>query len=659
MDELLVKDNELFAERYLIEKILGDGGMGRVYLARDTVLNDELIALKVLHNSYSRSKRQVQRFLREVQLSRKVTHQNVIRAFDAGLESGRLYFTMEYVDGSTLKDELSQRGSCMPEEAAETMIQVCQGLYAVHQAGIVHRDLKPANILRTKDGVIKITDFGVARPDFSELTAHDEVVGSTAYMAPEVWTGKDVGPAADMYALGVTFFEMLTGDLPFDADSPAELMWKHLEAPAPLITEFNPAFPEWLSKIIQFLLLKDLNHRPCSALEVSEYLRRCLDEDLPAADATSSAIHDQIFEESFQRTSNILRHAENRRSTLGYQPTNVDIDQDNPLSGLGLGAAIPARASLDAEMARSSLIEGVQHQLVRGKIVTNREQSQVLSPKRRKESQLLQALKSVLLLGFGALSTYILLTYVLSPALSARWVIALSNEANFIGVVLALSILLMQGVLISLPAYVCTAAFAGAMAGVNQGARFTALVLSALLLSCSLYLVEVEMQASKVRLKTSTRTHLTAIEPAFNTTFRATILAPYDAEYRLGMSEDYPTLSRQLGGEKQMGWLYAVPLVFLLFTLSMMMLETFGAHVSRKNLAGSVFLSAFMFSLLFLEGLNQELIRSLIFLTSVDAVITKIGIFHLTIDNYSIVCSFFNWIVFAVMAFLLSKIVRR
>jgi eukaryotic-like serine/threonine-protein kinase len=201
----------LFAGRYKIVRVLGSGGMGEVYLVKDALLGeDEFIALKVLHQQLSKDERQSKRFLREVQLTRKVTHPHIIRTFDAGEFGGRLYFTMEYVEGVSLKERMNGEPLSL-EETCRIVTHICEGLGAIHEAGIVHRDLKPANVMLLKDGGVKIADFGVARPRWSELTGENEVVGSAPFMAPEVWLGKEIGPAADLYAVGALAYEMVTG----------------------------------------------------------------------------------------------------------------------------------------------------------------------------------------------------------------------------------------------------------------------------------------------------------------------------------------------------------------------------------------------------------------------------------------------------------------
>ncbi len=274
MKEFSLSEEELFASRYKIIRHLGQGGMGEVYLVFDTILDNEQVALKILRSDFSTDEKHVQRFLREVSLTRKVTHPNIVRTFDVGVDAkNNLYFTMEYVTGHPLGERI-KRGPSSVDDVCRILMQVCDGLTAIHDEEIVHRDLKPGNVLEMEDGTVKITDFGVARPGVSNLTGHDEIVGSSHYMAPEVWVGRDISTPADIYALGVLAYELLTGCLPFDADNPAELMWKHLEEKPVQPAELSVDIPDWLNQLVLALLEKDHDKRPALASEVKDFIRR-------------------------------------------------------------------------------------------------------------------------------------------------------------------------------------------------------------------------------------------------------------------------------------------------------------------------------------------------------------------------------------------------
>ena len=299
--------------------------MGDVYLATDSLLGgDERIALKILHPQLCRDERHSKRFLREVQLTRKVTHQNVIRTYDVGHSDGRLYFTMEYVEGRPLSEIIAE-GPIRYEMACEITKAVCHGLDAIHAVGIIHRDLKPANIIILKSGDVKIADFGVARAGYSNLTRDNEIVGSAPYMPPELWLGREIGPASDLYALGVILYEMVTGILPFDGDSAPELMAKHLETTPPSPYELNSAVPQGFSALVLSLLQKSPEKRPDS---IQTFLAQMelMSRDDQAIDDSSTSFSGYIPSHSFQ-TSMMNRS----------QDFSSSVASSRPLSSLSIG----------------------------------------------------------------------------------------------------------------------------------------------------------------------------------------------------------------------------------------------------------------------------------------------------------------------------------
>lgn len=292
----------LFAERYRIGKSLGTGGMGSVYLVEDTLLDNSEVALKILHKELTADETQLQRFLREVQLTRQITHKNIVRTFDVGQDKGRVFFTMEYVPGASLKEVLEKYGKLQLEVAVPILVDVAQGLQAIHAEDVIHRDLKPANIILSRDGLARITDFGVARPQVSELTHHSEVVGSTPYLSPEAWTGKNIEYRTDIYALGIMAYEMVNGAPPFEAESPAEFMFKHLEEAPASLRKNNPDMPGWIDHLVLSMLAKDQHQRPQTAAEVGEVLADGIGgvaRDLKEA-VSASQMTEEEFEEQQQ-----------------------------------------------------------------------------------------------------------------------------------------------------------------------------------------------------------------------------------------------------------------------------------------------------------------------------------------------------------------------
>jgi len=218
---------ETIAGRYVIERVLGEGAMGVVYLVNDTLLEGLPVALKLLDRDVAANKEFLKRFFREVELTRVVNHSSVVRTYEVGSHDGLPFFTMEFCPARPINQFESGYFQDM-DRFLSVAIQICDGLAAIHEAGILHRDLKPENVLVTDSLIVKITDFGVARKHSSNLTLGEAIIGSPGYLAPEVWQGGEIGPAVDLYALGVILYELLTGIHPFNSDLLPRLMWMHI-----------------------------------------------------------------------------------------------------------------------------------------------------------------------------------------------------------------------------------------------------------------------------------------------------------------------------------------------------------------------------------------------------------------------------------------------
>ncbi len=249
------------SQRYEIVRHIGSGGMASVFLARDELLRGTEVALKVLNKEFAEDESYVSRFIQEVELMNKVNHPHVVRTFEIGRDAETIYFTMEYVKGGSLEQRIDSSLFDIKKTAA-LVLQICEGLQAIHRQDIVHRDLKPGNILFSLNDSVKITDFGVARPKGSRLTKKNQKVGSVCYMAPEIWLSKTPTPAADVYNLGVLLYEISTGELPFDGADPADLMSLHIKKMPEPPRVRNPETPVWLNSLIMSCLEKQIANRP-------------------------------------------------------------------------------------------------------------------------------------------------------------------------------------------------------------------------------------------------------------------------------------------------------------------------------------------------------------------------------------------------------------
>ncbi|MFC4548053.1 Stk1 family PASTA domain-containing Ser/Thr kinase [Paenactinomyces guangxiensis] len=251
--------------RYEIVNRVGGGGMAVVYKAKDLLLN-RYVAIKVLSESLSNDSEFIRRFSREAQAAASLSHPNVVNVYDVGRDGYTHYIVMELVEGPTLKQYIQERGPLPVEEAANIAVQICDGLAHAHENQIVHRDIKPHNILLGASGRAKVTDFGIARAaSSSTITQTGSVMGSVHYFSPEQARGGVIGEKSDIYSLGIVFYEMLTGQLPFDGDSAISIALKHLQEPVEDPRNLNPDIPDNVAQIILRALDKDPAMRYTSA----------------------------------------------------------------------------------------------------------------------------------------------------------------------------------------------------------------------------------------------------------------------------------------------------------------------------------------------------------------------------------------------------------
>ena len=264
---------ELFANRFEIAEEIGAGGMGMVYRALDRELGEQ-VALKILRSELVSDAASVERFKREIRLARHISSKHVVRTYDIGERDGVYFLTMEYVHGITVRELLHTRGRLGVAPTLAIACQLAYSLAAAHEQGVVHRDIKPENLLLDASGVLKVMDFGVARPTgaASGLTEVGLLVGTPSYMAPEQLFGEAFDQRADLYAAGVVLFECLTGRLPFEANSPVALIARVLRDPAPAPASLDPEIPAGVSEVVQRLLAKDPDDRFASAADLARML---------------------------------------------------------------------------------------------------------------------------------------------------------------------------------------------------------------------------------------------------------------------------------------------------------------------------------------------------------------------------------------------------
>jgi serine/threonine-protein kinase len=269
--------SNIIRSRYLVSRKLGEGGMSDVYLATDTLLNRE-VAIKILRQELSIDPVNLLRFQREANAASKLNHPHIVEIYDVGEEDGRHYIVMEVVRGKTLKELIQQRGALDIKEAIFIMRQIISAVGHAHTHNIIHRDIKPQNILVKDDGSIKIADFGIAMAmDATQLTQVDSVMGSVHYMAPECARGEMASVQSDVYALGIVFYELLSGQVPYAAEVSVQVALKHMQEDFPSVRSFNPSIPQSIENIIFKATAKNKAYRFESANDMLLSLEEALD----------------------------------------------------------------------------------------------------------------------------------------------------------------------------------------------------------------------------------------------------------------------------------------------------------------------------------------------------------------------------------------------
>lgn len=271
--------NKTIAGRYQLKRLIGQGGMADVYEAEDLILG-RTVAVKIMRSSLTGDPVYVTRFHREASAAAALSHKNIVEIYDVGDEKDDYYIVMEYVPGQTLKELIHKRGALHYVEAVDIMKQVVSATAKAHAIGIIHRDLKPQNIMVTDSGVVKIGDFGIASiQSLSQVTQTDTIMGSLHYLAPEIARGEKATAQSDIYALGIVFYELLRGEVPFNGESPVNIALKHMRDEIPSVRAFNPSIPQSVENIIMKATAKNIKDRYLSVSDMLDDLNHCLEAE--------------------------------------------------------------------------------------------------------------------------------------------------------------------------------------------------------------------------------------------------------------------------------------------------------------------------------------------------------------------------------------------
>ena len=273
----MIMKGQKISDRYQIIKTIGEGGMANVYLAYDTIL-DRNVAVKILRGELATDEKFVRRFQREALSASSLSNPNIVEVYDVGEDNGQYYIVMEYIEGKHLKALLKKRGKLTISEVIDIMLQITNGMSVAHDSYIIHRDIKPQNIMILENGLVKITDFGIAMAmNAQELTQTNSVMGSVHYLPPEQASGKGATLQSDIYSMGILMYELLTGTLPYRGDNAIEIALKHLKEALPSIKEELPNLPQSIENIILRSTAKNPKNRYNDAREMYEDLTTCLE----------------------------------------------------------------------------------------------------------------------------------------------------------------------------------------------------------------------------------------------------------------------------------------------------------------------------------------------------------------------------------------------
>ena len=304
----------LLCARYRLEERIGSGGMSTVYRAFDDTL-ERWVAVKVLHQSMHDDSVQLERFRREARAVARLSHPHVVTVIDAGEDDGHPFIVFEYVDGETLKQLIRRVGPLPVTEAVAYAIEIGRALIAAHTQRLAHRDVKPQNVLIDPDGRAKVTDFGISRSLDAEtgLTATGRVLGTTDYVAPEQALGEDVSEQSDVYSLGICLFEMLTGEVPYTAESQVGVAMKHVREPLPDVQSLRPEISSALAAVIERATAKETKNRYATAADMVADLERALQVEAARAGGLTNGEATSILNALPPGTSDFPKRAHKRR----------------------------------------------------------------------------------------------------------------------------------------------------------------------------------------------------------------------------------------------------------------------------------------------------------------------------------------------------------
>ena len=337
----MIMKGQKINDRYQIIKSIGEGGMANVYLAYDTIL-DRDVAVKVLRGDLSNDEKFVRRFQREALNASSLSHPNIVEVYDVGDDNGQYYIVMEYIEGKNLKDLIKKRGKLTVTEVVDIMSQIADGLSVAHDSYIIHRDIKPQNIMILENGLVKITDFGIAMAmNATQLTQTNSVMGSVHYLPPEQASGKGSTLKSDIYSMGILMYELLTGTLPYRGDNAVEIALKHLKEPLPSIREVLPDIPQSVENIILKSAAKNPKNRYNDAREMFEDLSTCLDESrlnepryeyqYPELDGDNKKFTKQVEQAITVEESETKKKNKDEEEVSVKQVTDEEIKKENKL----------------------------------------------------------------------------------------------------------------------------------------------------------------------------------------------------------------------------------------------------------------------------------------------------------------------------------------